>query len=86
MMIYNALTILFYIIVNILILGMSYITYVTNKLDGNDNGLSAVSLVYLIALGIAFWFYFKTNQGRNILIGTSFLIYLLIYSVYPEFE
>lgn len=85
-MTYNALPILLYIIVNILILTMSAVIYSFQDFDGDDHGLTAMSLVYLIALGIAFWFYFKTNESRNFLVGISFIIYILIFSVYPYYE
>ena len=77
----NTLTILFYIIVNIIILIIFSGIY-TLSLE-NDNGFSTMSVCYLIALGIAFWFYFQTNQSKNILVGISFLIYLLIIPLYP---
>tara|TARA_B100000242_G_C42845112_1_gene392468 strand:- start:132 stop:425 length:294 start_codon:yes stop_codon:yes gene_type:complete len=79
MMTYNALTILFYIIVNILILIVSAITYLfgPNVYIVLVENIFRVAFVYLIALGVAFWFYFKTNKSRNILVGTSFLIYLI---------
>ncbi len=78
--------ILFYIIVNILILTISAVIYSFQDFDGDDNGLTTMSLVYLLALGIAFWFYFKTNESRNFLVGISFIIYILIFSVYPYYE
>jgi len=69
----STLTILFYIFVNIIILLIT--TVASHTYDSIYNKISIINILYLIVLGIAFWFYFQTT---NMLIGISFPLYLVI--------